>query len=89
MSSIRQARYLILALLTLAVLFTVWGCSKSAKDAYAGVSKYFPAKVNEKDKWGLVDARGTYLVEKKWKNQPSGVYQNMSLMPRSGKGPRR
>lgn len=48
-----------------ALLFVAWGCVKTP-----GLARYYPARLNEDDDWGLADADGNMIVSDQWKNAP-------------------
>lgn len=65
--SSRHARYFILCLAAAVLLLSAWGCSEQAP----GISRYYPAKLDSDDKWGLADLEGNLIVSKQWENKPS------------------
>lgn len=65
MSSGKKMTGIMMLILMAAVLISSWGCGKAQE------SKYFAARVDDGDRWGMVDINGKFIVEEEWDNRPS------------------
>lgn len=59
--------------LFIALLLICTGCSKGTSNA----SKYFPAQLEDDDKWGIIDINGKSILEDEWKTPPSMVAEGI------------